>query len=61
MSDDPDYDAYADWVPPAKVYMDDIPRVSTLRLGKVPFWKSCCGYFESAHRDDPHRQRRRRR
>ena len=39
MSDDPDYDAYADWVPPAKVYMDDIPVLDP-ELGKVPFWKS---------------------
>ena len=40
MSDDPDdYDAYADWVPPAKQYMDDIP-VFDPELGKVPFWKS---------------------
>ena len=40
MSDDPDdYDAYADWVPPAKVYMDEIPVLDP-ELGKVPFWKS---------------------
>jgi hypothetical protein len=39
MSDDPDYDPYADWVPPAKVYMDDIPVLDP-ELGKVPFWKS---------------------
>ena len=35
----PDYDPYADWVPPAKVYMDDIPVLDP-ELGKVPFWKS---------------------
>ena len=39
MSDDPDYDPYADWVPPAKVYMDEIPVLDP-ELGKVPFWKS---------------------
>ena len=39
MSDDSDYDACADWVPPAKVYMDDIPVLDP-ELGKVPFWKS---------------------
>jgi hypothetical protein len=39
MSDDPDYDPYADWIPPAKVYMDDIPVLDP-ELGKVPFWKS---------------------
>ena len=37
MSDD--YDPYADWVPPAKQYMDDIPVLDP-ELGKVPFWKS---------------------
>jgi hypothetical protein len=37
MSDD--YDPYADWVPPAKVFMDDIPVLDP-ELGKVPFWKS---------------------
>ena len=39
MSDDPDYDPYADWIPPAKQYMDDIPVLDP-ELGKVPFWKS---------------------
>ena len=40
MSDDhDDYDAYADWIPPAKQYMDDIPVLDP-ELGKVPFWKS---------------------
>jgi hypothetical protein len=39
MSDDSDYDPYADWIPPAKQYMDDIPVLDP-ELGKVPFWKS---------------------
>jgi hypothetical protein len=39
MSDADDYDPCADWVPPAKVYMDEIV-VRDPELGTVPFWKS---------------------
>ena len=42
MSDDPDYDPCADWIPPAKVYGDDIlvNDVGPDGLGpNMPFWK----------------------
>ena len=42
MSDDPDYDPYLDWVPPAKVYGDEVlvDDAGPDGLGRnQPFWK----------------------
>jgi hypothetical protein len=42
MSDDPDYDPNLDWIPPAKVYGDDVlvDDAGPDGLGRnVPFWK----------------------
>jgi hypothetical protein len=38
MADD-EFDWNADWVPPRKQYMDDIPVIDP-EIGKVPLWKS---------------------
>ena len=64
MSDDPDYDPYADWIPPAKVYMDDIPVLDP-ELGKVTTVESRrCGATsrnpDGGHRDASQRQDARR-
>ena len=63
MSDDPDYDPNLDWVPPAKVYMDEVlvNDVGPDGLGpNQPFWKVLLWHTaQGPHRDAPQRQRRR--